>query len=210
MKRNILILIPAFLLSFSFCQCQEKGDKGKRVGGNCEGCGAIYEYGRQTLDAVDTLPAFIENEPKIKVTGTVFKRDGKTPAENVIVYIYHTNRNGIYPTRGNETGWGKRHGFIRGWIKTGRNGKYTFYTFRPAAYPRGVEPEHIHILVKEPGKNEYYLDEYVFDDDPLLSTQKRSEFEDRGGSGIVRPVPKDGILVVKRDLLLGLNIPDYE
>ncbi|WP_257667918.1 dioxygenase family protein [Parapedobacter tibetensis] len=208
---TICTLILALVLSYTSCYSQDrKRGKASRVGGPCEGCEAIYEYGGRRLAAIDTLPGFRENEPKIKVTGTVFRKDGKTPAENVIVYIYHTDRQGIYPTRGNETGWDKRHGFIRGWITTGKDGKYTFYTFRPAAYPSGVEPEHIHILVKEPDRNEYYLDEYVFDDDPLLNGKERKMLENRGGSGIVRPIAEKGMLTVKRDIILGLNIPDYE
>lgn len=180
------------------------------VGGGCEGCEAIYEYGNKRLASIDTLPEFHSNEPKLKITGTVFKQDGKTPAQNVIIYIYHTNRQGIYQTRGDEAGLAKRHGFIRGWIKTGKDGKYTFYTFRPAAYPNRSEPEHIHIIVKEPDKNEYYLDDYFFSDDPLLTTSKRNKLTNRGGSGIMKPTAENGMLTIKRDIILGKNIPNYE
>ncbi|MGK6349714.1 intradiol ring-cleavage dioxygenase [Parapedobacter sp. DT-150] len=208
---NRYLFILAFLVSCTSCQAQnKKTGTDKRVGGPCEGCEAIYEYGQRKLTPTDTLPAFQENEPKIRITGTVFKKDGKTPAENVIVYIYHTDRNGIYPTKGDERGWDRRHGFIRGWIKTGRDGKYTFYTFRPGAYPNGVEPEHIHILVKESSRNEYHIDEYVFDDDPLLNEKERNELENRGGSGIVKPIPENGMPTIRRDIILGLNIPHYE
>ena len=194
------------LLTLASCQAQSI----KNVGGPCEGCEAIFEYKSKVLTSIDTLPGFQQNEPKLKITGTVFKKDGKTPAENVIIYIYHTNRQGIYPTKGNETGWAKRHGFIRGWVKTGKDGYYTFYTFRPAAYPDGSEPEHIHITVKEPDKNEYYLDEYLFDDDPLLTQSRRRILKGRGGSGIVNPKAEGGMLTTKRNIILGKNIPDYE
>ena len=150
------------------------------------------------------------NEPKLKITGKVHQSDGKSPAEGVIIYIYHTNRNGIYQTKGDENGWAKRHGFIRGWLKTDSKGNYTFYTFRPAAYPDRNEPEHIHLTVKEPGKIAYYLDDFVFEDDPLLTIEKRKNLENRGGSGVVNPTLENGILTINRDLFLGLNIPDYE
>jgi protocatechuate 3,4-dioxygenase beta subunit len=198
-----LLLIISGLIS---CQGQSK----KHAGGPCEGCEAIFEYRNKRLAPADTLPKFQQSEPKLKVTGTVFKKDGKTSAENVIIYIYHTNRRGIYETKGNETGWAKRHGFIRGWAKTGKNGQYTFYTFRPAAYPDHSEPEHIHITIKEPDKNEYYLDEYLFDDDPSLTQAIRNKLPDRGGSGIVKPKMEGGILTIKRNIILGKNIPDYE
>ncbi len=200
-----------FLLSVTSCQSQHnKIDTNKKVGGPCEGCEAIYEFGNQRLTSIDTLPDFKQTEPKLKLTGTVFEKDGKTPAENVILYIYQTDRKGLYATKGNEKGWAKRHGYIRGWIKTDKSGKYTFYTFRPAPYPNGLEPEHIHITVKESNKNEYYIDEFVFEDDPMLTPNERNELENRGGSGIVQPILKDGILTANRNIVLGLNIPNYE
>ena len=128
----------------------------------------------------------------------------------MLIYIYHTNRQGVYQTKGDEKGWAKRHGFIRGWVKTYSEGKYTFYTFRPAAYPSRNEPEHIHITVKEPGKSEYYLDEFVFSDHPLLTDERKINLENRGGTGIVKPTLENGILTIYRDLILGKNIPCYE
>ncbi|WP_299440880.1 intradiol ring-cleavage dioxygenase [uncultured Aquimarina sp.] len=182
----------------------------KIVGGPCEGCEAVFEYGDKKLFSIDTLPDFKKTEPKLKLIGTVFKKDGKTPAENVILYIYQTNREGIYPKKGDEKGWAKRHGYIRGWIKTNKKGKYTFYTFRPGAYPNGAEPEHIHVTVKELNTNEYYIDEFVFNDDPLLKKTERENLEKRGGSGISVPVMENGILTVHRNIILGQNIPNYE
>ncbi len=198
------------LLGLWICTSCNAQTTTKLVGGGCEGCEAIYEYGDKKLILIDTLPEFQNNEPKLKITGTVFKNDGKTPAENVIIYVYHTNRQGIYETKGNETGWAKRHGFIRGWVKTGKDGKYTFYTFRPAAYPDGSEPEHIHITIKEPTKNEYYLDEYLFADDPTLTLDDRQRLSNRGGSGVVQPKMGNGLFAIHRDLILGLNIPNYD
>jgi len=207
MKQTIVLL--NFILSFFSCQSQPERNQNRLVGGGCEGCEAIFEYGNKELSAIDTLPNFDITDPKLKITGTVFLNDGKTPANNVILYIYQTNRKGVYETKGDEEGWAKRHGFIRGWIITNEDGQYTFYTFRPASYPNRQEPEHIHITVKEPNVNEYYIDEYVFDDDPLLTQEKRSSLDNRGGSGIVMPVWKDGILTIQRDIILGLSIPDY-
>ncbi len=201
-------LLLLLLISFS-CNSQNDRAVTKTVGGLCEGCEAIFEYGNKNLNPVDTLPLFEETEPKLKITGMVYQKNGKTPAEDVILYIYHTNREGVYQKKGDEKGWARRHGFIRGWIKTDSTGKYTFYTFRPATYPERFEPEHIHLTVKEPDKNEYYLDDFVFEDDPLLKTGNRT-FRNRGGSGIMKPVLKDGILHVQRDIILGHNIPNYE
>ena len=103
----LLLLIPIT------CHGQDDQAITKAVGGPCEGCEAIFEFGDKHLKNVDTLPLFNETSPKLKITGTVYQNDGKTPAEDVILYIYHTNREGIYQTRGDETGWARRHGFIR-------------------------------------------------------------------------------------------------
>lgn len=207
-----ILLIVLTVSCFNNCSGQEsKTTKSKqKVGGPCEGCEAIFEYGNKKLSPIDTLPNFDQTEPKLKLTGTVFEKDGKTPAKNVILYIYQTDRNGIYATKGNERGWAKRHGYVRGWIKTNKTGKYTFYTFRPSAYPNRIAPEHLHITVKEPNKNEYYIDNVVFDDDPLLTQKERKKLKNRGNSGITRPIIKDDILTVHRDIILGLNIPNYE
>ncbi len=206
---NPLCFLWIIWLSVS-CNAQNNYPPTKTVGGGCEGCEALYEYGEKKLGPTDTLPGFKDNSPQLKITGTVFQKDGVTPAENVILYIYHTNRQGIYETRGSEKGWAQRHGYIRGWIRTGQDGKYTFYTFRPTAYPDRSEPEHIHITVKEPGINEYYLDDFFFDDDPLLTQRKREKLENRGGSGITFPTEEKGLFAIRRNIILGKNIPGYE
>lgn len=198
------------MLYLCWWQVSVAQSQAKLVGGPCEGCEAVFEYGARTLNATDTLPGFDANEPKLLISGTIFQQDGKTPASDVIVYIYHTNRQGIYETKGNEKGWARRHGIYRGWLKTGADGRYQFYAFRPAAYPNGREPEHIHLTVKEPNKNEYYIDSIVFEDDPLLTKEERENMKDRGGSGIVH-LKKHGYLYQgQRNIILGQNIPNYK
>ena len=171
---------------------------------------ASLEYGEKKLSWIDTLPDFQNTGPKMEISGTVFKKDGKTPAAGVIVYIYHTDQTGNYTTRGNETGWGKRHGYSRGWIKTGSDGKYKFYTLKPAPYPGGGAPAHIHTLIKEEGRNEYRVDEIVFEGDRSLSASDLNRPNPPGGSGVVKVErQKNGLLVVRRDIFLGRNIQGY-
>jgi protocatechuate 3,4-dioxygenase beta subunit len=161
------------------------------------------------LNNVDTLPDFNGvGSPKIEISGTIFHKDGKTPATDVVLYVYHTDHTGVYPKRGDEKGWAARHGYIRGWIKTGKDGTYKFYTLLPASYPDSKNPKHIHPTIKEPGINEYYIDEYLFEGDPFLENEKSSQTP-RGGNGVVKPVMKDGMLRATRDIVLGFNIPGY-
>lgn len=206
-----VFLFSLFFIVFGNVSCKTQSLEEKIVGGPCEGCEAIHEYGNKILRAIDTLPGFNDNsnQPKMIVSGTVFKNDGTTPASNVIIYIYHANRQGIYELKGNEKGWAKRHGYNRGWVKTAKDGKYTFYTFRPGVYPDGTEPEHIHITIKEPEMVAYYLDEFFFEDDPTLKPEMINKMPKRGGSGVVKPYKLDGMLHVERDIILGKNIPDY-
>lgn len=212
MKHTILILLIAGI-SFTGCSqnASQKNKSSEHIGGPCEGCEAIYEspIAFEKLSYVDTLPDFNEPGPKLKISGIVYKNDGKTPAKDVIIYVYHTDQTGHYTKKGNETGWGKRHGYIRGWVKTNERGEYKFYTLKPAAYPGRNIPAHIHPVIKEPGKNDYWIDEYLFDDDPLLTTSEKSKQQKRGGDGIVHLKLINGIWEARRDIILGLNVPDY-
>lgn len=177
----------------------------------CEGCEAIYESPLpfEQLDAVDTLPDFTAAGSPLLLTGIIYESDGKTPARDVVLYIYHTDQRGLYATRGHETGWAKRHGYIRGWIRTGADGRYSFYTQRPAAYPNDQIPAHIHPVIREADMLPYYVDEWLFDDDPLLTPAERAKQPGYGGSGIVRTSLRNGLLVATRDIILGAGIPGY-
>ena len=207
MKIRILLLIILFCVSC--VKSQEKNPDPKLVGGPCEGCEAIYEYGREVLNSVDTIPGFSMAKEQLKITGIIYKSDGKTPAKDVILYAYQTNEKGIYPKRSTSKGWEKRHGYMRGWIKTDSNGQYTLYTFRPASYPNTTIEQHIHLTVKEPIKNEYYIANINFDDDPNLSIKIRNNKFPRGGNGIVKLSKKGKFLVASRDIILGRYIPNY-
>lgn len=186
--------------------------QGRQLGGPCQDCEALLDYQLLSIqpNATDTLPGFAANVPKIKVSGVVYKKDGKAPAENVILYVYHVDRSGVYKPSDNPIGWESTHGQYRAWLKTDKNGAYTFYTFRPAPYPEVREPEHIHIYVKEPETVPYYIDSILFESDPILTQEKRQSQKNRGGSGIVKLQWKNGIWTANRDIILGQNIPGYE
>lgn len=184
-----------------------------KVGGPCEGCEAIYENTTpfEKLDMFVRLPDFNDNlSNRLGIHGTVYKADGKTPAPGVIIYVYHTNPEGVYPKKGDEKGWGKRHGYLRAWMKTDDKGVYKFMTVRPGAYPGRDEPAHIHMVVKEPDKNEYYIDEILFDDDPLVTPDRLNKLKNRGGSGVLHLVDVGrGLSKAGRNIYLGKHIPDY-
>jgi len=216
---NAIYLSITILLLLTNLSCSQDKEKINTypeqkviVGGGCEGCEAVYEspIPLEELNWIDTLPDFNESGPKMEISGVIYKSDGVTPAPDVVLYIYHTDQNGYYSKKGGETGWGKRHGYIRGWVKTNENGEYKFYTLKPAPYPNGTDPAHIHPVIKEPAKNEYWIDEYVFEDDPKVNENYRNRVQNRGGSGIISlTANENGMLIGKRDLILGKNVPDY-
>jgi protocatechuate 3,4-dioxygenase beta subunit len=135
--------------------------------------------------------------------GRVLKPDGATPAPGVVVYAYQTNTAGVYPTRGDERGWDRRHGYLRGWVMTGRTGEYRFETIRPGGYPGRPDPAHIHMVVKEPDRREYWIDEVVFADDLRVDERYRASQTNRGGTGIIR-LSRDpsGAWLGRRDIIL--------
>ncbi len=206
---SIVVLIIGFL---SCVHSQNKNqDSYRRVGGPCEGCEAIFEFGKKNLTSVDTLPGFNDLGQKIKVTGTIYQIDGKTPAKDVILYVYHTDQNGIYAKKGGETGWANRHGYIRGWVKTDKNGKYTFYTLKPGVYPSRTDPAHIHPTILEPDGKYYWIQDYYFEGDSLLTAEVLdSGSKRRGGNGLLTLKKQGSVWVGTRDIILGKNISGYK
>lgn len=181
------------------------------VGGYCDGCELMYAGMPAVIRATDTSAGWREPGRKLLLTGLVVQQDGHTPAPGVIIYYWHTDDNGRYAATPGMDRRAGRHGHIRGWLKTDSTGRYALYTIRPRAYPDQSEPEHIHIAIKEPGlSKEYYIDELVFDDDPLLAAAIRQRpRENRGGSGILNVLPGKGLLLAQHTIILGRNIPHY-
>lgn len=111
-----------------------------------------------------------KNEPgeRLHINGFVMKSDGKTPYANVLLYAYHTNEKGIYPKNGTETGIHKWHGYLHSWGKTNTLGEFEIRSIRPAQYPSRTIPAHIHMGVKQPNGKMAYINDILFDDDPLV------------------------------------------
>ena len=111
MKQILLSILIFPLISCPGCTqsstIKSENNKKQRVGGACEGCEAIHEspVPFEKLSSIDTLPDFHDEGPKLEISGIVFHPDGKTPARDVVLYVYHTDQTVIYPTTGNEKGW---------------------------------------------------------------------------------------------------------
>jgi protocatechuate 3,4-dioxygenase beta subunit len=171
----------------------------------CEWCGAQDASDLDSLDWDIVIPPEDEPGERLVISGTVYMPDGKTPAEGIIVYVYHTNSEGVYPKRGDETGNGRRHGYLRGWMKTNAEGRYRFETIKPAPYPtKNRGPAHIHYTISGPDFDEYWLNSLWFEGDPLITEKEKAKVTRSGGFSNIVALTKDedGVLHGTRDIIL--------
>lgn len=175
---------------------------GSQARPDCEWCGAADAPPDPGWQAV--IPPVDEPGEALVMEGRVFKADGATPAPGVLIYVYHTNAQGVYPKRGDETGNGQRHGYLRAWMKTDEQGRYRFRTIRPAPYPGRDDPAHIHITLTPPGGTEDWIDSFWFKGDPLITgKQLRKVTRPAGQSNVVElSMDKNGVWQGRRDILL--------
>lgn len=137
-------------------------------------------------------------EPLV-MSGTIYQPDGVTPAENITLYAYHTDATGYYNERDDAF-----HPRLRGWMRTGRDGKYEFRTIKPAPYPHRTTPAHIHAHVYGPSYAEYSIDDYWFAGDPFITPSARAKLTGRGGFNSIITLQRDanGVLKGRRDIKL--------
>jgi protocatechuate 3,4-dioxygenase, beta subunit len=133
------------------------------------------------------------------ISGTIFQSDGKTPAPGVLIYLYHTDMEGIYG-RGGE----HRHGRYRGWMLTDGRGRFEFRTIKPASYPNSTVSSHIHMTLTGKSFREDWVDSILFEGDRYITAQERRRLPQRGGFNPILQLEKgaDGILRGTRDIRL--------
>jgi protocatechuate 3,4-dioxygenase, beta subunit len=168
----------------------------------CEGCEPTFQHAPHTLTSDVDIARGERGEPLV-LDGVVRQADGKTPAPGVIIYLHQTNAEGLYANGGSEDVWSRRHGRLRGWAVSDAEGRYRFRTIKPAPYPDMTMPAHIHLMIGEPGRRPYYIDDVVFDGEFKVDAAYRANQELRGGSGIVK-LSRDGEgrLRAVRDIVL--------
>jgi protocatechuate 3,4-dioxygenase beta subunit len=150
-----------------------------------------------------TIAAPDEPGERMIISGTIFRPDGKTPAKGVVLYVYHTDATGYYSK--DDDPYNPR---LRGWMKTGDDGRYEFRSIKPAPYPRRDTPAHIHAQIYSDNIAEYGIDEYWFEGDPLINdTQKKKLLTGRGGFNPIIRLARDpsGLLRGTRDIKLDAN-----
>ncbi|MBL0889347.1 MAG: hypothetical protein IBJ19_01930 [Gemmatimonadaceae bacterium] len=128
----------------------------------------------------------------LRVTGRVLLADG-TPVSGVLIYVYQTNANGIYPKRPGLCGAARIQGYLRGYVQSDAQGRYEILTIRPGIYRERDTPAHVHMTVSltrpVDASRMTYIDDLMFEDDPILDARWRARLDGRGGSGIARVSP---------------------
>ena len=137
---------------------------------------------------------------KMVISGKVFEADGKTPAPNVLIYLYHTDIEGYYGRSGGE----HKHGRYRGWLLTDAEGRYSFQTIKPAPYPENRFAAHIHMTVTTTAMREDWIDSILFEGDKLISERERQTAGQKGGFNPILSLKKgeNNLWMATRDIQL--------
>ncbi len=143
MKTRLLLSVVALGVAVSSCSAQD------------------LEYARamdraqqerpKDLTATARIAPPTEPGPPLLVRGQVLNTDG-SPAADAVIFAYHTDAAGLY----DEEGKGPHSWRLRGWAKADREGRFTFETIRPGAYPNQKIPPHLHFTAFLPNGERYY------------------------------------------------------
>lgn len=176
----VLYFVPGFIYLWPACDVDARTES------------ADAKTGMAVLTAPDE-----PGEP-LEVTGTVYAPDGETPVAGVEIYVYHTDAEGLYSATNDNT-----DPRIKATLRTGDDGRYAYRTIRPASYPDGRVPAHVHYVVSGAGYPEQRFNLH-FADDPYLSERSRQRSADLGRFGSIRPLESgdDGVWRCVRDLRL--------
>jgi len=139
-----------------------------------------------------------EKEPgqTLNFMGRVLDYEGR-PLPKASVVAYHTDHQGLYNPPDSDT----RVPRIRGVAVTDAKGRFQFHTIRPAAYPEGTQPAHIHLAVTAPAHHVKWM-EIWFDDDPLVTEPLRRQAASGTSTVIVKPRKEGGAWSFSQDIRL--------
>lgn len=176
----------------------------------------VYDFYETGLNNVDTIPEYRYKSNKVKITGTIYERDGVTPANNVLLFIHQTDENGKFKLK---RFYKKRYVHHRAWIKTDANGKFTFYTFIPGRFKYSSGLQQILPIIKEPFKEEYKIKPFVFNLNGLLSKGYIKKITQAKNSGSFLELVKikneknkdhnEVMYVATKNIVLGNSIEKY-
>lgn len=188
--------LAASMLVLSASACAQPGAAPRPAPYPCEGCEIVGAADTDTLAATARVAPEGEPGERLVLTGRVLQPDGRTPAPGVVLYLHQTDATGIYRRADGAL-------VLQGWLRTDAAGRYRIETVRPGPYPSGEMPAHIHVYVGEPGREPYYLNDFVFEGDPQLTAAYVDGLVESPDDGVVRLVRAEaGGWRGERDLVL--------
>ena len=101
----------------------------------------------------------------LTVRGQVLDVDG-SPAAGAVIFAYQTDRGGLYDRKGK----GPHSWRLRGWVKADAEGRFTFETIRPGAYPNQNILPHLHFTAFLPNGDRYYTPDFNLSPAPPADT----------------------------------------
>jgi len=110
------------------------------------------------------IPAGSKGEV-LHLHGTIFKKDGKSPLQNVSIEAWQCDEKETYDNTSDDY-------LLRGAVKSDKNGNYSFKTIVPVPYkatPTNWRPAHIHLRVSSQDHQDLITQIY-FKGDPYLAT----------------------------------------
>jgi protocatechuate 3,4-dioxygenase beta subunit len=128
--------------------------------------------------ATGRLAPTTEPGPPLSVSGVVVDGNG-APVGGASLYVYQTDAEGYY---GVKPASDNRNPRLKLFLRSSRDGAWSFQTIRPGSYPGSRVPGHIHFEVSAPGFPPRIF-EIVFEGDPFITEQMR-----RNPAFSVRPV----------------------
>ena len=154
----------------------------------------------KTITSSATLISEQEPGEQLIVSGRFYSRDRKTPAAGALLYVYQTDATGVYNS--DDGSWQRPR--INGWFRTDKDGRYEIRTIKPASYPRGRNPAHIHLVIVPENAAARWLEAFLFEGDPFLSPADRERPSRDGRFSYVMKIrkEKDGLLHCERDIIL--------
>jgi protocatechuate 3,4-dioxygenase beta subunit len=144
--------------------------------------------------AVATMAGPNEPGTRLVVSGTVYDKTGTKPVPGLTLYAYHTDARGLYNERRENN-----NPRLKAHVKTDAQGRFELRTIRPASYPGGGNPAHIHFeVVGGAGQPKQWVDSLHFSDDPYVTPKMREESRAKGRFATVLTPQRDrnGVLHV--------------
>jgi protocatechuate 3,4-dioxygenase beta subunit len=194
---GLFVYMAVFLMSIDACGQHKKMPRLRNPSGHgfipCGSCEQPATISSETIISTG------EKGERLTISGTVYKADGKTPAEGIILFFYHTDATGHYNQEDDPN-----DPRLKGWVKTDAKGHYQFTTIKPAPYPQLNTPAHIHVHLFNKNIAENYIDDFWFDGDKLIREADQKRFASLNDfSPIVKlSTNKDGMLTGVRNIRL--------